>query len=287
MINHKFKAKNLNQQVIVISGGPNRIGLTTAKLAASAGATVVLATTNQEEIKEMIDEISTTGGKVLAVTTDFTKIDDLINLKNICLERFGHIDTWVNNIGSYNYGYLLDSNKEDEKKIFETNFWSARYGSEVAVHAMEKSGGVLINLGSEVSAAVQPLLGLYSASKQAIKAFTDSLRLELKDKNIPVEVCLLRPANFDSYTKETAAAIIKCAENPQKDIYVGSPTRLSGILDTFFPQVNDMVGVAKMNGLKKSEHHFFNKNHISKFSVFKSIRDNFQSSLKDEIKNGH
>lgn len=287
MSNPRFKARALNEQVIVITGASSAIGLATAKLAASKGAKVVLVETGRDEIDDVVDEINASGGSAIAVSANMSKIEDVVNLKNKTLQKFGRINTWINNAGSSLYGYLLESNIGEEKMLFETNFWSARNGSQIAVLAMEKEGGVLINLGSEVSVAAQPLLGMYSATKLAIKAFTDSLRSELRDKDIPVEVCLVRPTAMNTDNEEAAMAILKCAENPQRDVYVGGPARLSAILDTFFPQVKDMMAETKMKEMKENNNEMDNTE-ISTMSVLKTLKDNLKSSLKDMRKqDGH
>ncbi|HXH76252.1 MAG TPA: SDR family oxidoreductase [Bacteriovoracaceae bacterium] len=263
-----FKPLPLDQQTLVITGASSGIGLATAKMAAERGAKVVMASRNGEELQRRVDEITEAGGKAIAVMADVSKMEDLSRLRDKALESFGQIDTWINNAGVSLYGYLMDSSMQDERKIFETNFWGTRMGSCIAVEEMSEKGGTLINMGSEVSVAAEPLLGMYSASKHAIKAFTDSLRSELKDRNIPVEVCLIRPTAIDipfadrgrpsipepAYDPDIAAeAILKCAVNPQRDVYVGGPARLSAILDTFFPRIKDIVSESRMKDLRKGE----------------------------------
>lgn len=269
----KFRPKELKEQTIVVTGASSGIGLATARLAAKKGAKVVLAARSQEDLQEIEQEIILDGGQALSVTCDVSKYEDLLKLRDEALGRFGQIDTWINNAGTSIYGYLMESDISEERKIFETNFWGTRYGCQIALEVMRESGGVIINLGSEVSVAAQPLLGMYSATKHAVKAFTDALRSEIRDKNIPIEVCLVRPTAIDTpfpnhalnrldsgepslpsplYKPEVAAeAILKCAENPQRDVYVGGPARLSAILDTFFPTVKDLMAETRMKELKQ------------------------------------
>jgi short-subunit dehydrogenase len=75
---------------------------------------------------------------------------------------------------------------EDNRRLFDTNFWGVVYGSLVALPHLKRNGGALINVGSEVSEAVVPLQGMYSASKHAVKGFTDALRMELDYDKVPV-----------------------------------------------------------------------------------------------------
>lgn len=285
MGNIKFKTKPISDQTIVITGATNGIGLATALMAARKGAQVVLAARNGDILDQTVQKIIKEGGKAIAVTTDVSSSQEMKILKDRALKEFGSIDTWINNAGTSIYGYLLDSDIGDEKKLFETNFWGARIGSAMAVDAMKKNGGVLINLGSEVAVAAQPLLGMYSASKYAVKAFTDALRSELRDKNIPVEVCLIRPTAIDDpFPQDVADAIIKCAENPQRDVYVGGPARLSAILDTFFPKVKDMMAETKMKELKEGTlpGHPDENAEITTLGILKTLKDNFKLSRNEK-----
>lgn len=331
MSNLRFKPKALKDQTIVITGASSGIGLATARMAAQKGAKVVLGARDKDDLDRITAEIKKSGGKALGVVCDVTKPEDLNNL-SAKAAAFGDIDTWINNAGTSIYGYLLDTDIEEERKLFETNFWGVRIGSQIAVDQMKEHGGVLINLGSEVSVAAQPLLGMYSATKHALKAFTDALRSELRDKEIPIEVCLIRPTAIDTpfpqhaanrldegepslpsplYHPDVAAeAILKCAENPQRDVYVGGPARLSAILDTFFPQVKDMMAESKMKDLKKgtsqphkeSEEGLHHASHdkasaegstdksvsdysiyteLTTLSVLKTLKDNLKSSIRE------
>src|SRR5213076_34618 len=110
--------------------------------------------------------------------------------------RFGGFDTWVNNAGVSVYGRIEQVPIEDLRKIFETNFWGVVYGSRIAMEQMKNTGGggALINIGSTLSDRAIPLQGMYSASKHAVKGFTDALRIELESESAPVSVTLIKPA---------------------------------------------------------------------------------------------
>lgn len=260
MPNSSFKPLPLKRQTIVITGATSEIGLATARLAAGRGASVVIAARNGSELQKSANEMTARGWKVLPVVADVSKIEDLTRIRDEALTAFGKIDTWINNAGVSLYGYLMESDPVEERSLFEINFWGTRMGSSIAVEVMREKGGTLINMGSEASSAAQPLLGIYSASKHAVKGFTDALRVELKDRSIPVEVCLVRPTVIESpkaslpspvYDPDVAAeAILKCAVTPQRDVYVGGPARLSAILDTFFPKVKDIVSESRMKELR-------------------------------------
>ena len=85
------------------------------------------------------------------------------------INRFGRIDTSVNNAGVAIYGRLDEVSDADSRRLFETNFWGVVNGSLAALAHLKGHGSALINVGSEVSEAISPFLGMYSASKHAVK----------------------------------------------------------------------------------------------------------------------
>lgn len=243
MTKKTFSAKDIKDQVIVITESLGDLGVAIAREASEKGASLVLCSLDKDELKKVSKEIKNS----IYVSADVRIYNDLIRVKDEAMKHFGRIDTWINNAGASLQGYLIDSDMEQERDLFDINFWGTRQGSQVAVESMKKNGGVIINLGCEISVASQPLLGIYSASKNAVRAITEALRSELRDQDIPIEICLLRPQD----PKLTAEAIVKCASAPQRDVYVGGPARLTAILDTFFPKVKDIYAESMIKNLRK------------------------------------
>jgi NAD(P)-dependent dehydrogenase (short-subunit alcohol dehydrogenase family) len=178
------------------------------------------------------------------------------------VERFGRIDTWINNAGVSVYAKLEDTPVEDGKRLFDTNFWGVVNGSRAALPHLSSNGGALINVGSEASGAPLPLQGIYAASKHAVAAYTDSLRIELLEERKPISVTLIRPTAIDTpyvdhakkrldvmpklpsplFAPEVAAdAILFAAEHPRRDLYVGGKAKLSTMLSQRWPTVSDRV----------------------------------------------
>lgn len=262
----KFRPRPLKDQIIVITGATSGIGLSTAEMAARAGAYVVLNARNNKELKRVVNKIRETGGAAVSSSGDIADPETALRIRDKALEAYGRIDTWVNNAGVAVYESLLKGDIAAEKKLFETNFWGTRYASDVAVKELRKNGGTLINIGSELSEMTPPVLGIYSASKHAIKAFTDSLRVEVNNQNLPVQICLIRPTSIATPMPEhsknnleegepslpsflyhpdvVATMILRCAVNPKRDIFVGAQARLTSISSTLFPGITDVI--AKM-----------------------------------------
>lgn len=194
----KLKLKRLEDQVMVITGGTSGIGLATAKRAAERGARVVLCSRNEPELQETVSAIEERGGTARSVVADVANQVDLDRLAATAIEEFGTIDTWVNNAGVSFYGNLMDVAIEDMRRLFEVNFWGTVYGARAAVSRLRTSGGALINIGSVVSDRAIPLQGAYSASKHAVKGFTDALRMELEEEGAPISVTLIKPSTIDT-----------------------------------------------------------------------------------------
>src|SRR4051812_23479208 len=190
--------KPLNEQVIVITGASSGIGLATTLLAAESGAKLVIAARSGETLNEIAQYIRSEGGEATAVTADVGDREDLERVAQTAIDRFGRIDTWINDAGVSLYSRILESSDDDNRRLFDTNFWGVVYGTQVAMPHLARSSGALINLGSEVSDAVVPLQGMYSASKHAVKGFTDALRVELEHDKMPVAVTLIQPGATDT-----------------------------------------------------------------------------------------
>jgi len=158
--------------------------------------------------------------------------------------------------------------------LFEVNYWGVVYGSRIAVEYLRNNGGALMNLGSVASDRAIPLQGAYAASKNAVKAFTDTLRSELEKDNVPISVTLIKPTAIDTpffrhaenymdarpvepspmYAPETVAkAILRSARTPVRDILVGGLAPAQSMMGRIFPRLGDKFVNATMFKGQKDE----------------------------------
>ncbi|HZN67251.1 MAG TPA: SDR family oxidoreductase [Tepidisphaeraceae bacterium] len=185
------------------------------------------------------------------------------------VERFGRIDTWVNNAGLGLYGRLDEVSEADSRRLFDANFWGVVNGSLAALPHLRKNGGVLINVGSEVSDAVVPLLGMYSASKHAVKGFNDALRVEVEEVDqAPVHVVLVQPTATDTpfpqhaknymdkepklpdpqvEPQQVADAILEAAVKPSRYVKVGAGAKLNSMVAKLAPGMGDRMAAKQVN----------------------------------------
>jgi len=252
--------KKLSEQVVVVTGASSGIGLATAREAARRGARVVLVARDEIDLRSAADAIRADGGRAMYVAADVADFDQVAAVAERTVDAFGGIDTWVNNAGVSIYGRITDVPLADARRLFETNYWGLVHGSLVAVPHLRRGGGVLINVGSVLSDTTMPLQGHYSASKHAVKGFTDALRIELEEEDAPVAVVLVKPAAIDTPYPEhaanhlgvapkhqapvyapdvVAAAILDAAEHPRRDVKVGGSAKVYTALETFAPRLAD------------------------------------------------
>ena len=252
--------KRVPEQVIVITGASSGIGLVTAKMAARRGASVVLAARNERDLARAVDVIRAEGGRAAYVVGDVADRAQVQQLAERAVAEFGRIDTWINNAAVSVYGRLQDLPVDDMRRQFDVNYWGTVYGSLIAVPHLKGRGGALINVASALADRAIPLQGNYCAAKHAMKAFTDSLRMELEEEGAPVSVTLVKPGSIDTpffqkarvyidrepqpvppvYSPELCAhTILECAERPVRDVLVSGMAKVISLAGTVAPRLTD------------------------------------------------
>lgn len=258
----KLALKDISDQVMVITGASSGIGLATAQLAARKGARVVLNSRDEADLRTAVAGIKTEGGDAIYHVGDVADPQAMSALAERAVSHYGRIDTWVNNAGVSTYGRIEEVSLEDARRLFDTNYWGVVHGSLAALPHLRLEGGALINVGSILSSTGYPLQGHYTASKHAVKGFTDSLRIELEESALPVSVTLIQPAAIDTpypqhaksylgvepkhlppvYAPEVVAeAIVHCARKPERDVLVGGAGKVFSTTDKYAPRLGDFM----------------------------------------------
>jgi short-subunit dehydrogenase len=253
--------KELRDQVIVITGASSGIGLATAEAAARAGAKLVLAARSEHAMNDVVERLRAAGFEAIYVSCDVSDAAQVELVAKAAIERFGRIDTWINNAGLSIYGRLDEVSEADHRRLFDVNFWGVVHGSMAAIPYLRAQGGALINVGSEVSDAFIPLQGMYTASKHAVKGYTDSLRIEIEELDrAPISITLIQPTAVDTPfpqharnymdkepklpkpridPEEVAKAILDAAVHPTRDRKVGALAVLHTAISKAAPAIAD------------------------------------------------
>jgi NAD(P)-dependent dehydrogenase (short-subunit alcohol dehydrogenase family) len=258
----ELRLKPVGEQVIVITGASSGIGLVTAKRAAAAGARVVLAARNETDLGTAVAEIRAHGGRAVYQVADVADRDEVERIAARAVAEFGQIDTWVNNAAVSIYGRCVEIPIEDLRRQFDVIYWGNVYGMLAAVAHMRERGGVgaIVNVASALADRAIPLQGNYCAAKHAVKAFTDSLRMELEADGVPISLTLVKPGSIDTplfgkaksflgvepqpippvYVPEVVAhAILHAAEHPIRDIIAGGMGKVVSVAEKVAPRVTD------------------------------------------------
>ena len=255
------RQKPVEEQVIVITGASSGIGLATAHAFRSRGVKgLVLVARNEEALRSIADELS--GGRTyaIAVGADVSRREDLERVARTAIDTFGGFDTWVNDAAVALYGNVAEIPIEDQRQLFEVNYWGVVNGSMIAADHLRHRGGTIVNVGSVLSERAMILQTQYSASKHAVKAFTDGLRMELESQEAPVAVTLVKPSSIDTpyveharnyLDRETAVpppaydphlvakAIVFAAEHRRREITIGLSGWVIGAMGKVAPRLVD------------------------------------------------
>ena len=266
------RQRRLAEQVIVITGATSGIGLATARLAAKRGTHLMLTGRDRLSLDKLAAELSAGGAQVAVAAADVASRTEIETVAAAAITRFGRIDSWINIAGQTIYGRLEEVSEEDHRRLMDVNFWGVVNGSLAALPHLKRHGGTLVNVGSIGSDFSFPMQGMYSASKHAIKGFTDALRMELEQEHAPVSVTLIKPASIDTplpqrarnymdreprlpppvyRPRDVALAILTAATRARRDIYVGGGGKLISMVAQLAPRVFDRTAAPVMIAFQK------------------------------------
>jgi len=177
----------LTNQVAVVTGASKGIGAGIAKALAAEGASVVVNySSSQAQADHVVQEITATGGKAVAIQGDVSKQADITRLFNETKKAYGKLNVLVNNAGTYEFAPLENVTEELFHKQFNLNVLGLLLTTKEAVKLIGAEGGSIINIGSGVSTVYPPNASTYVATKAAVDAITVVLAKELGPRKIRV-----------------------------------------------------------------------------------------------------
>lgn len=176
---------NLTGRTAVVTGASSGIGAATARRLAEAGCNVVLAARRTERLQSLSAAL---GDHTLVVQTDVTDPEDAETLVSRTLDHFGGIDILVNNAGVGAYGSITDADPAGWRKMFDVNVLGVLYTTQAAArHMVESASGDIIFISSIAGRRVPRVDGtIYAATKHAVTAISEGLRMELANSGIRV-----------------------------------------------------------------------------------------------------
>ena len=177
----------LQNKIALVTGASKGIGAAIAKHYGANGATVVVNyATSRSGADQTVSEITSSGGRAVAIQGDFSKLDDIRRVLSEIKDRYGKLDILVNNAGVFSFGPVGDITPEEFHRQFNLNVFGLLFATREAVNLFGLNGGSIINIGSVVGSMPPPYSSIYSATKGAVDNLTISLSKELGPRKIRV-----------------------------------------------------------------------------------------------------
>lgn len=259
---------NSDQKIIVITGASSGIGLTLALDVAKSGAIPILLARSTEKLKlAKVDIFKKTGIEAAYYTVDVGVSDTVVKTFKEILDRYKKVDVLINNAGYAIFDSFIEVKVEDVKGMFDVNVFGLIACTKAVLPAMiERNEGHIINIASQAGKLATPKSSIYSATKHAVLAITNSLRMELIDTNIVVSAVNpgpIRTPFFDradatgNYKKSVekfmlepsfvSGKIIKLIEHPQREINLPGWMGVGTSLYQLFPGLVEKIAGKRLN----------------------------------------
>ncbi|MDB5584197.1 MAG: putative oxidoreductase [Bradyrhizobium sp.] len=169
----------MRDKVVIITGASSGIGEATARLLAKSGAQLVLGARRVDRLAAIAAEIEEQGGTAIAAQLDVTSRTSVEAFVEQACNRFGRVDVLVNNAGVMLLAPVADLRTDEWDRMIDVNIRGVLYGAAAVLPRMQAQGqGHIITIGSVAGHRVMPMSAVYSATKFAVRAFAEGLRLE-------------------------------------------------------------------------------------------------------------
>ena len=240
-------------KVVVVTGASSGIGAALAEALVAEGASVALVARRGDRLEALAARL---GDRALAIVADVTSRDDVKKVVSQSLDRFGHLDVWVNNVGrgiTRPPSHLTD---EDIDEVMQVNVKCTLYGmQEVLPHFKERGRGHIINVSSMLGRVPHATFrSAYCGAKHFLNALTATFRAEVHQTHPDIQISLVSPGVVrtefginarhggpdsrqlpDSQSaEEVAAVIVDVIASRRPDVYTrpGSHDRVVSYYDT-------------------------------------------------------
>ena len=223
-------------QVVIVTGASSGIGKETALAFGRAGARVVMVARRGEVLRQIAAENPQL--QLCPLPADITHPAAAAEIVATALREFGRIDILVNNAGLGQRGPFAELDFADARRVMEINFFALLRCTQAVVPVLSRQGGgQIVNISSIVGVIATPQNSIYCASKFAVRALSDSLRLELRAAGIDVisilpghtatpffenQICTGGPSRFSSLHGQSpvrvAAVILRACRQRRREV---------------------------------------------------------------------
>jgi NAD(P)-dependent dehydrogenase (short-subunit alcohol dehydrogenase family) len=249
----------MTSRVVVLTGASSGIGRAAALAFAARGDRLVLAARGLADLQKVA---ASCGGSPLVVPTDVSVRAEVDELAEAAVDRFGRIDVWVDTAAVMAYGRFEDLPPEVFDQVVTTDLLGSANVARTALRQFRRQNhGTLILCGSLLGHITVPYMSAYSTAKWGQRALSRALRQETRDAR-DINVCQLVPgsvntpiytsaANYAGFVgrppppvdtaERMAAAVLKLADKPRRELSVGATNRLIEFGFKTMPPVYDAL----------------------------------------------
>jgi len=246
----------LKGKSVIITGATGGIGGEIARAFAAKGAKLALVGRNRKRLQDLEEEFTGKGTEVISITADLSLDEDIKKMVASAEEKFGSIDIVINNAGAMAFNPVLKATEEEVRSVVMTNIYGPiRLAQAVLPGMLQRKSGRIVNIGSIFGSLSFPYFGVYSASKCAIRGFSEALRREILGTGVGVtyiaprgtktsqtesflEMAKKTGMNLDD-PKKVAQIVVNSVIKEKREVYIGGPERLFVLINKLFPKIID------------------------------------------------
>ncbi len=256
-------------KTVLVTGGSSGLGRIIAGAFADAGAKLVVAALEPGAAETTAEELAAGGCDALGVQADITRQEDVDRLFGQTIDRFGALDVLVNNAGRSMRGKLIDTTPEQFQQLIELNFIAMVRCTRAAIPHLLPRRGHVVNIGSLAAKSASRWVGAYPASKHAVAAYSQQLRLELGPEGLHVLLVCPGPISRDDERlyplagmediperarrpgagvkvkaippRKLAAAILRACERRRAELIMPAKARLLFAISQLCPTLGDWI----------------------------------------------
>jgi short-subunit dehydrogenase len=247
----------IKDQRILLTGASGGIGRPLANELVARGARVGLVGRSSGPLARLAGELNGGAGEALAIPQDLTTAGGRDAARRAMQEVFGGIDVLINNAGTADFSHFVDQDPEVLERIFRLNVLAPmQLTRAVLPELLERGRGLVVNLGSVLGSIAFPCFASYSASKFALRGFSEALRRELDGSGVgviyiaprAVKTGLNSPAVYRMAAavkmtmddpEAVARQVVRAVESEKKEVYLGFPETLFVRLNHLLPRLVD------------------------------------------------
>jgi NAD(P)-dependent dehydrogenase (short-subunit alcohol dehydrogenase family) len=174
------------EKVVLVTGGSSGLGRAIAQAFGAAGARVVVAGLEADAVAQAAREMTESGLQALGLAADITRQEDVEAMFGQTLDQYGRLDVLVNSAGRSMRGGLLDVTPQQFRDLMELNLIALVRCTRAAAPHLLRQRGHVVNIGSLAAKSASRWVGAYPATKFAVAAYSQQLRLELGPKGLHV-----------------------------------------------------------------------------------------------------